>query len=218
MNAFGSSVYLTSCAVTMLAVAGMLIADTRGAKSARGVLKAIAVAGFLGASLSGGFPASAVRLITFVALVLCGLGDLLLIPSGAARVFVLGLVAFLLGHVGFFAAFLAEGVSFPVTSLALLAMAFPVFLALRWLLPHVKPSMKLPVLLYITVISLMVASAVGSVARGGSPLGLVAAIAFFLSDFSVARERFVRDTLIIKLWGTPLYFGAQLVFAAWMVR
>ena len=218
MRVLESSTFVTSSVVTMLAVVVMLIADVRAANVVRGLSKTVAVFGFLAAALSAGFPSHRAGAIMFVALVFCGLGDLLLIPGGASRTFLLGLGAFLLGHVGFLVAFVTEGVSWLASGLALPVLMPVVGLVLRWLLPHVKSSMKLPVLLYVAVITLMVAGSVGSVARGGSVLGLIAAVAFFFSDLAVARERFVKDTLINKLWGAPLYFGAQLVFAAWILR
>ncbi len=218
MRALESSAFLTSCAVTMLAVACMLVAEARAAKVLRAVSKSFAALGFLAAALSAGLPATRAGTITLFALVFCAVGDLLLLFDGASRAFLLGLTAFLVGHVGFLAAFVTDGVSWSASGLALLALAPVVFFVMRWLLPHVGTSMKLPVLAYVAVITLMVASAVGSFAQGGSVLGLLAATAFFASDFSVARGRFVSDTLINKLWGTPLYFGAQLVFAAWMLR
>ncbi len=42
---------------------------------------------------------------------------------------------------------------------------------------------------------------------------LFSAVAFFLSDLCVARERFLVSSLWNKAFGLPLYFGAQLGFA-----
>jgi hypothetical protein len=43
-------------------------------------------------------------------------------------------------------------------------------------------------------------------------------VSFYLSDLSVARDRFVVTEFNNKLWGWPLYFGAQLVLAATVAR
>ena len=40
------------------------------------------------------------------------------------------------------------------------------------------------------------------------------ALAFYLSDLSVARDRFVRPAFVNRAWGLPLYYGAQFVLAA----
>jgi hypothetical protein len=53
----------------------------------------------------------------------------------------------------------------------------------------------------------------GCVAAGGGwSLGL-AAVAFYLSDISVARDRFAQAGFGNRLWGLPLYYLAQLLFA-----
>jgi hypothetical protein len=41
---------------------------------------------------------------------------------------------------------------------------------------------------------------------------------FYVSDLAVARQRFVAQSWTNKLWGLPLYFGAQLVLAATVAR
>ena len=46
------------------------------------------------------------------------------------------------------------------------------------------------------------------------PLIGVAAILFAISDVSVARDRFVSRDIANKAWGLPLYYIAQLLFAA----
>jgi len=67
---------------------------------------------------------------------------------------------------------------------------------------------------YMVVITAMVACAIGTVVAHGGLAILVGALAFYLSDLSVARDRFVSPGFDNKLWGWPLYFGAQLVLAA----
>jgi uncharacterized membrane protein YhhN len=43
---------------------------------------------------------------------------------------------------------------------------------------------------------------------------LIGALAFFLSDLSVARNRFVAPGFVNRLWGLPLYYAAQLLLAS----
>jgi hypothetical protein len=45
---------------------------------------------------------------------------------------------------------------------------------------------------------------------------LLGALLFTASDLSVARDRFVRQGYINRLWGWPTYFVAQMVLA-WTV-
>lgn len=73
--------------------------------------------------------------------------------------------------------------------------------------------MRAPVHVYMAVIACMVAAAVSGSAHTGDGALAVGAVAFALSDLSVARERFVRPQLINLLWGLPLYYFAQVVLA-----
>src|SRR5207253_7635336 len=124
-----------------------------------------------------------------------------------------GLGAFLVGHLLFAAAFVARGVSPPVAAVAAAAAAVAAVPVARWLLPHVKGGMRAPVLAYMTAISAMVSLAAGSFAFRPAPLLLGGALAFYFSDLSVARDRFVQPGFVNRLWGIPLYYGAQLLFA-----
>jgi hypothetical protein len=54
------------------------------------------------------------------------------------------------------------------------------------------------------------------VALWGNGVILAAAVAFYLSDLAVARDRFVAPGFRNRLWGLPLYYGAQLLFV-WTV-
>lgn len=87
---------------------------------------------------------------------------------------------------------------------------------IRWLAPRAGRLAR-PVVAYVAVISAMVAAAVAHAAHTPDAPGLAllgAALAFYVSDLGVARERFVVSGFVNKLVGQPLYFGAQLVFAA----
>jgi hypothetical protein len=83
---------------------------------------------------------------------------------------------------------------------------------------HVPAAMKAPVMAYMAVITAMVALAAGTVALHGNAYILLGAVSFYLSDLSVARDRFVVTAFSNKLWGWPLYFGAQIVLAATVAR
>ena len=51
------------------------------------------------------------------------------------------------------------------------------------------------------------------VAAGGEWSLGVGALAFYFSDISVARDRFVGAGFGNRLWGLPLYYFAQILFA-----
>jgi uncharacterized membrane protein YhhN len=150
----------------------------------------------------------------FVALVLSAIGDVALLGSTRAT-FLAGLVSFLLGHVAYTVAFAVRGLDATWTIVGALAMAVPFVVVLRWLLPHAG-DMRVPVAVYALVISTMAALAVGTVAHGGDARILVAAVGFWVSDIAVARNQFVAPGPTNRLWGLPLYYGAQFLFA-WTV-
>jgi uncharacterized membrane protein YhhN len=152
--------------------------------------------------------------VLLVALSLSWLGDLLLL-SRDRRAFLAGLGAFLGAHLAFLAAFLLRGVDGRALLVAVGPLALFAVAVARWLLPHVEPAMKAPVVAYMAALCAMVACAAGA-ARGAAPerLLLVAAVAFLLSDLAVARDRFVSPGLVNQLCGLPLYYAAQLAFAA----
>ncbi|MBK6530584.1 MAG: lysoplasmalogenase [Deltaproteobacteria bacterium] len=198
--------------ITVVSVALLLAVTRRGPSLGERVLKPLASTAFIAAALAHGAHRTPYGAAILAGLAFSWWGDVLLI-SRAKRVFLAGLVAFLLGHVAYSVAFARRGVSVGATALALLLLLGPLVLVGRWLLPSVEARMRAPVLAYMAVITVMVALAVGTVAAHGEPWVLVGAVAFYLSDLSVARDRFIAPGWNNKLWGWPLYFGAQLVLA-----
>lgn len=187
-----------------------LYGEVSGGFPVRAAGKILASTAFVALGLTLGLPgASPHGPWIVVALLFSWVGDVALLSS-EKRWFLLGLVAFLLGHVGYAVAFLGLGVA-PVAALMALgplaAFAMVVWEQLR---DHVG-SLGGPVVAYIAVISAMVALAAGTVEAHGPGL-LVAATLFFLSDLFVARQRFVAEGVENRLVGLPLYFGAQVVF------
>ena len=215
------------CALTAVGVVVVLIGEARGRRSLVYLAKPLASLGFLGAALGLDPLSSPYGQGVFAALLLSAAGDVLLMlpQSGAFR---LGLFSFLLGHVAYGLAFAWRGVSWTVVALFGVLLA-PIAVAVgRWLKPHAPSGMWGPILAYIIVITIMVALAAGASLHVGAPLTesdlpshgridvriLVGAVAFWLSDISVARNRFVAPGLVNRLWGLPLYYGAQLLLAS----
>jgi len=205
--------FAAACGLTAAALAVLLAAEWRGSRAVRWAAKPLASAGFLAAALSAGALGSGYGRTVLVALVLCFAGDVLLIPRARAS-FLAGLVAFLLGHLAFAAAFAGRGQDAAWLGAAALAVLPAAAAALRWLGPHVEPAMRVPVRAYVAVISVMVLLAAGAVGAAGRPVILAGALCFYVSDLAVARERFVASTPWNRMWGLPLYYGAQLLLAA----
>jgi uncharacterized membrane protein YhhN len=202
-------------ALLVVSVGALLQSERSGDLRLRWLSKPVASAAFVALAWHGGVlahPWGGAMLAGFVG---CWWGDVLLIPADR-RVFLAGIAAFALGHVGFAVAFVLRGVDPAVaggTGLLLLPLAGVV---LRWLWPHVSGVMRVAVPAYIVIICLMVAAAAGTAgldAGGHGPAMLVGAVLFWLSDLCVARERFVTQGFVNRAIGLPLYYGAVLVLA-----
>jgi hypothetical protein len=59
----------------------------------------------------------------------------------------------------------------------------------------------------------MLSLAVGARGAGGHWIILIGAFLFYLSDISIARDRFIEPSFTNRLWGLPLYYGAQILLA-----
>jgi uncharacterized membrane protein YhhN len=86
-----------------------------------------------------------------------------------------------------------------------------------WLRPHLG-NMRVPVLAYVVVISLMLIGAVGVLRAGGlRPEGqwmlFFGALLFYVSDLFVARQRFVTEAFLNRALGLPLYYAGQFLLA-----
>lgn len=168
------------------------------------VAKPLASTGFLLIALSEGAIDTAYGRIILAGLVLGALGDVALMFD---RWFLAGLVTFAAGHVAYILAFLIDG------SITLPSIAVGTALGLGsaiWLIPRVDSAMKVPVTVYIVVISVMVTAGIGpsqpTLVRIGAPL-------FALSDLLVARERFIASDARNRMWGLPMYYAAQVLIA-----
>jgi uncharacterized membrane protein YhhN len=204
---------LAPIALSGVAVAALVVCDYRGFRPGRYLCKPLAALAFLWLALVMGATGSSYGTWILAGLVCCLAGDLLLMAD-SERSFLAGLVAFLCGHLCYCIAFLGLGESlagFAVTALpALLLLVF----SLRWLMPFVGPGMKVPVIAYTVVITLMLLCAGLTAGQPVAPLVIVGAWCFALSDLAVARRQFVSASPLNGVWGTPLYFGAQMLLAA----
>lgn len=205
---------IVGSALTMVALAAVLFFESRDAERGVGlfITKPLASTGFLVTAAANGAFDSTFGVAVFVALVFSFWGDVFLM-SKAVPWFRAGLFSFLAGHVAFAVAFAMSGLSLVYGGAALLVFVPVGVLVSRWLLPNVEGAMKGPVVAYILVITVMVLLALGAFG-GGSPWFVPAgAVAFYLSDLSVARERFVTSSMVNRLWGLPMYYFAQHLFA-----
>jgi uncharacterized membrane protein YhhN len=154
--------------------------------------------------------------LLLIAMIFCLGGDVLLALRGE-KMFLYGLVSFLLGHLFYAGAFFhTAGLNrWTFIGLAIsLSAGGGVFL---WLRSHLG-AMKIPVILYILVISGMVAGAgslmvVDELKLSGRWLAFIGALNFYLSDVFVARQRFLKTGFVNRLIGLPLYYSGQFLLA-----
>jgi uncharacterized membrane protein YhhN len=155
----------------------------------------------------------------FAGLVLGAIGDACLLAAGK-RWFLAGLGAFLLGHLAYVAgiAMIEPAARWPGDAGWLAVAPAGVGLAALAVLWPRLGSLRLPVIAYVTTISVMVIAAIAAARGAALPEPnrhrlVIGASLFFVSDLAVARERFVSRNFTNKLWGLPAYYSGQLLIA-----
>jgi uncharacterized membrane protein YhhN len=213
----------------VVATAALLVAERRGHRPGRAIAQATASLAFLAvAALAARASAAAAVAAPLVAWFVVGqalgvVGDLALLGHGR-RPFLIGLGAFLAGHLAYvvgLAAVVAPTTWPTATGPLAIAPLASGAAALAWLWPHLRgdrASMRGPVIAYVAVITTMVIAALAAWRGAALPattralIGAGAAL-FFVSDLAVARDRFVAAGFINRLWGLPAYYGGQLLLA-----
>jgi uncharacterized membrane protein YhhN len=178
------------------------------------IFKPIASLGFVAAAVVVGALESELGIVLFVSLVFAMAGDILLIFKASRRAFLAGIGSFLLSHVGYIVVFALLGIHALALAVALGVFALIAWHIAAWLRPHTTGVMRVAVPAYIAVITLMVAFSVGTTVLHGEALPVMAATTFWLSDLTVARQRFVKAEFTNRLVGLPLYYLAQYLFVA----
>lgn len=140
-------------------------------------------------------------------------GDVALL-SETNRAFIIGLAAFLLAHIAYVIGFLGIAVWSPHVAIVAIATILSSILLLRatW---KGAAGMHPATIAYAAVITTMVVSASATV--GGpllmAPYAAVGAVLFYISDSSLALNRFRRPVPHIALWAMGVYWLGQLGIA-----
>lgn len=205
------TIWAGSCGLgLLLALAG----EYRSNTALSGLGKLVAASSYIGAALALGALGTEYGRFVLAAMAFCWVGDLLLVSRNNRLLFLAGLVSFLLGHLGYMGAFAVRGISVPALALAAAVMAVFAWRVLEWLNPALDSNMRRPVIFYVIAISAMMAMAVAAFSAHGGLAVLLGGVLFVVSDLTVARNRFVAPGFINRAWGLPMYFAAQLLFAA----
>ncbi|WP_409346310.1 lysoplasmalogenase [Paenibacillus sp. MBLB4367] len=163
---------------------------------------------------SGSADKSPYRSLLLTGLLFCMTGDAFLLLSGSTW-FLLGLLAFLTGHILYIAAFLTRRKRTNRSLLALVPIVlYGIFMAAELHRGMFKDSdsnsMWMPVLAYLIVISVMLLTAVMT-GRLGAALG---AVCFVVSDSLLAWNKFIGSFTGAGFLIMLTYFAAQLLIAA----
>ena len=199
-------------ALACIAVPALVASDFKQFRTGRFLFKPLAALAFIWLALALGATQSVYGQWLLAGLLCCLLGDLLLMPDHSGS-FLAGLFAFLTGHLLYMVAFAQLGDTWQIMILTGVPALLLLVLAARWLLPHVPQPMKIPVSCYIVVITGMLLAAGLTGDQRAGVLVIAGAWGFALSDLAVARQRFVKPARVNGLWGTPLYFGSQMLIA-----
>ena len=194
-----------------LLIAALAFAEFKQKHRAQKWLKPLAALGFILIAILGGAIYWEFGQWLVAGLIACAIGDMLLLSRKSPLKFKLGMAAFAIGHIiytlAFFRhfSFILDGPKL-VLAIILIIAGLAYF---RWIKDRLPADFKIPVAVYSVIIIAMVITSIGV------PIWLIpiAAILFAISDMFVARDRFVDDDPKNALAITPLYFGAQALFA-----
>lgn len=194
-------------ALALVVAAGDWVAVAREQKALEYVCKPLTMVVLIAAALALDVDDPAVRTWFVVALGLCLIGDVfLMLPQD---LFVFGLASFLLGHIAYIVGMHVDGVDAGRLAigavLVLVAMAVIGARILRGVRSGPEPELTGPVVAYMTVISAMVASAIGT----GHVAGVAGATSFYASDALIAWNRFLGETRHGRLAIIVTYHLAQ---------
>ncbi|MCR5066684.1 MAG: lysoplasmalogenase [Erysipelotrichaceae bacterium] len=186
------------------------------------VLKGLAslmfvITGFLAFRNSG---SSFVKLI-FIGLLLGMLGDILLnlrfvFPRNGQKIFLLGIVAFLAGHILYLAALIpqAQHLALCVSIGALTAAALLIYIFKTM---EVKLAFKIFGVVYLGAVIIMTAVAIGNTISSPTPSNLMyaaGAVAFALSDIVLIFNTFGSTTrFAMRITNLSLYYLGQALIA-----
>ncbi len=187
-------------------------ASWKGVRPAAVMAKVAASTSFVAIALVNGAAATAYGWAILAALIFSWLGDMLLL-SRKSMIFLTGMATFFIAHVAFSAAFAMKPVSIGIFAAGLAATGVFGAVILRWLWPFLRGPYRFAVPLYLAAIMVMVSLAVAASVAALPPIVALGAVAFALSDISVARDRFIERDVFNKAWGLPLYYLAQVIFA-----
>lgn len=127
--------------------------------------------------------------------------------------FLAGLLAFLAGHLCYCVAYATHGARARVVLPSLAVLAIPGMVLVWNLWPGIPAGLRVPVMLYLTAITLMVALSFGCIGRPAGWILVLGALLFYLSDMGVSSRAFGGADMAPFKSLAPLYFPGQYLLA-----
>ena len=200
----------------VLVVLALLVAEVREDRRAQFFFKPIAAFGFVILALQFGALETTYGKYILAGLIACAAGDVFLLARKSKALFILGMAAFALGHIVYSFGFMAYGIELVGVGMnANKPIGLAIFMAMLFLacavhiIVKTDSDMKLPVFIYTIIITVMVVLAMLT----DNPFIMLGALLFATSDYVVGMDRFIKADPRNALAITPLYFGAQALFA-----
>jgi uncharacterized membrane protein YhhN len=202
--------------VAAVLLAGLLYCEKNELQAAKLSVKTILSTLFILTVAIQSRPVPTYFLFLLIGMLFCLGGDVFLaLPH--PRMFLWGLVSFLVGHLFYVTAFAYTAGTNQWTLIGLLMSLIASGVVYLWLQPHLG-AMKIAVICYMVVISAMAVSAWSMLGADhlmltGRILACGGALSFYVSDVFVARQRFIKTEFLNRLVGLPLYYGGQFMLA-----
>jgi uncharacterized membrane protein YhhN len=169
-------------------------------------------------------PAETRSNIVLLAIILCLAGDVLLMFPNQ---FITGLIAFLLGHIAYIVAYRqhrGEDKENALSGVHRIRLAFPIILAGTGLVIILYPSLgdlRIPVIVYALVLSLMVLNALFRFGRTNSEsfwLVFAGAVLFMVSDSILAIDKFLTPVTLGGFTIMLTYIAGQYLIVTGLIR
>jgi uncharacterized membrane protein YhhN len=192
------------------------IAVQLGSKKLEYVAKPLTMVFLIAAVVAMDTTNATARTCFLVALTFSLVGDIFLMLPDRERWFVFGLGAFLIGHLAYIPGLWALGVSAGAVVVGLLVVGLAMATLGRHIVTNVRrsePALAIPVTVYMIVISLMVASAIGT----QRPVAIIGAVLFYCSDALIAWNGFIKEYAWGRLAIMVTYHLGQLGLALSLV-
>ncbi len=192
------------------------VAVMAGSKAIEYVAKPLTMVVLIAAVLQMNPTSDAARVCFVVALVFCLVGDVFLMLPDRDRWFVFGLGAFLVGHLAYIPGLVLLGVSGIWLLIGVVIVgAFVATIGLRIVdgVRESEPKLVVPVMAYMVVISLMVASAFGT----GRVVAIAGAGLFYSSDAMIAWNGFIKAHRLGPIAIIVTYHVGQILLALSLV-